>query len=80
MAKNPKTTGEHIVALYGHITGLKKSINTIQNNHLKHMHEDIEKINDKLDHRFDSITNWIVYGLGAVALLVITQLLYFFQN
>lgn len=80
MAKNPKTTGEHIVALYGHITGLKKSINTIQNNHLKHMHEDIEKINDKLDSRFDSITNWIVYGLGAVALLVITQLLYFFQN
>ena len=80
MAKTPKTTGEHIVALYGHITGLKKSINTIQNNHLKHMHEDIEKINDKLDHRFDSITNWIVYGLGALAILVITQLLYFFQN
>jgi len=80
MSKNPKTTGEHIVALYGHITGLKKSINTIQNNHLKHMHEDIEKINDKLDHRFDSITNWIVYGLGALAILVITQLLYFFQN
>jgi len=80
MSKNPKTTGEHIVALYGHITGLKRSINTIQNNHLKHMHEDIEKINDKLDHRFDSITNWIVYGLGALAILVITQLLYFFQN
>ena len=80
MSKNPKTTGEHIVALYGHITGLKKSINTIQNNHLKHMHEDIEKINDKLDQKFDSITNWIVYGLGALAILVITQLLYFFQN
>ena len=80
MSKNPKTTGEHIVALYGHITGLKKYINTIQNNHLKHMHEDIEKINDKLDQKFDSITNWIVYGLGALAILVITQLLYFFQN
>ncbi len=24
MAKEPKTTGEHIVALYGYITGLKK--------------------------------------------------------
>jgi hypothetical protein len=22
--KNPKTTGEHLVALYGHVTGLKK--------------------------------------------------------
>ena len=80
MAKRPRTTGEHIVALYGHVTGLKKSIHTIQNNHLKHMHEDIEKINDKLDQKFDSITNWIVYGLGALAILVITQLLYFFQN
>ena len=54
MAKRPRTTGEHIVALYGHVTGLKKSIHTIQNNHLKHMHEDIEKINDKI------ITNLIV--------------------
>jgi len=35
-----------------------------------------DKIHDKLDQRFDNITNWIIYGLGAVALLVITQLLY----
>jgi hypothetical protein len=41
MAKRPRTTGEHIVALYGHITGLKKSIHTIQNNHLSHMQDDI---------------------------------------
>jgi len=80
MSKKPKTTGEHIVALYGHITGLKKSISIIQNNHLKHMHSDLEKIDKKLDHRFDTITNWIIYGLGAVALLVVTQLLYFFSK
>jgi hypothetical protein len=24
--KEPKTTGEHLVALYGHVTGLKKDI------------------------------------------------------
>jgi hypothetical protein len=41
---------------------------------------DVEKIDEKIDRRFDSITNWIVYGLGAVALLVITQLLYIFSN
>lgn len=76
MAKSPKTTGEHIVALYGHITGLKKDISVLKNNHLRHMHNDIEAIDKKLDHRFDTITNWIIYGLGAVALLVITQLLY----
>ena len=32
MAKNPKTTNEHIIALYGHITGLKKSINNLKTN------------------------------------------------
>jgi hypothetical protein len=49
MTKKPQTTGEHIVSLYGHITGLKKDINVIKNNHLKHMHQDIEKIDEKLD-------------------------------
>ena len=38
MAKNPKTTGEHIVALYGHITGLKKDISNLKTNHIKHLH------------------------------------------
>jgi hypothetical protein len=80
MTKRPKTTGEHIVALYGHVTGLKKSIHTIQNNHLKHMHEDIEKINDKIDNKFDSLTNLIMYGVGAVALLFIAQVLYFLSK
>jgi hypothetical protein len=76
MAKKPITTGEHIISLYGHVTGLKKDILNLKTNHLKHMHQDIEKIDVKLDQRFDTITNWIIYGLGAVALLVMTQLLY----
>ena len=40
MSKKPRTTGEHIIALYGHITGLKKSITKIETNDLKHMHQD----------------------------------------
>jgi hypothetical protein len=24
--KDPKTTGEHIIALYGHITGIKRDL------------------------------------------------------
>jgi len=80
MTKKPRTTGEHIVALYGHVTGLKKSIYTIQNNHLKHMHKDIEKIDDKIDKKFDSMTNLIMYGVGAVALLFIAQVLYFLSK
>ena len=49
MAKNPKTTSEHIIALYGYITGLRRDINSIKNNHLKHMDADIDKLHDKLD-------------------------------
>ena len=80
MTKRPRTTGEHIVSLYGHVTGLKKDISTIKNNHLAHMHEDIEKIDEKLDNKFDSLTNLIMYGVGAVALLFIAQVLYFLSK
>jgi len=80
MTKRPKTTGEHIVSLYGHVTGLKKDILTIKNNHLAHMHEDIEKIDEKLDKKFDSLNNLIMYGVGAVALLFIAQVLYFLSK
>jgi hypothetical protein len=72
MTKKPRTTGEHIVALYGHITGLKKSIDNLKSNHIKHLHEDVEKINTK----FDKLIFWIVGGVGAVALLFLTQILY----
>jgi hypothetical protein len=63
MAKDPKTTGEHLVALYGHIKGLKTDIHTIKNNHLKHMHEDIDKTSKKIDY----ILGLIVAALGAIA-------------
>ena len=63
MAKEPRTTGEHLVALYGHINGLKKDIHTIKDNHLKHMHEDIDKTSKKIDY----ILGLIVVALGAIA-------------
>jgi len=63
MAKEPKTTGEHLVSLYGHIKGLKKDIYAIKNNHLKHMHEDIDKTSKKIDY----ILGLIVAALGAIA-------------
>jgi hypothetical protein len=46
--KKPQTTGEHIVSLYGHVTGLKRDICEIKNNHLKHIHEDIDKTAKKI--------------------------------
>ena len=63
MAKKPNTTGEHIVALYGHVTGLKKDICTIKNNHPKHMHEDIDKTAKKIDY----ILGLIISGLAVLA-------------
>jgi N-acetylmuramoyl-L-alanine amidase len=38
MAKQPKTTSEHLISIYGYITGLRRDVNTIKNNHLKHLH------------------------------------------
>ena len=64
MTKEPKTTGENIVALYGYIKGLKREIFSIKQNHLKHMHTDIDRLHGKMD-RF---LYWLLGGLGAVIL------------
>ncbi len=68
MAKEPKTTGEHIIALYGHITGLKREVSSIKNNHLKHMHQDIDKIHGKVDR----LLYWLLGGLGMLLLSLFT--------
>ena len=47
MAKEPSTVSEHIIALYGHIKGLKREVFNIKQNHLKHMHEDIDRLHVK---------------------------------
>ena len=67
MAKNPKTTSEHIIALYGYITGLRRDVNTIKNNHLKHIHQDIDKLHGKVD----KLLYALIGGLGAVVATLI---------
>jgi len=70
MAIEPKTTREHIVSLYGYITGLRKDISQIKNNHLKHMHKDIDKLGGKIDKIY-----WVLLAtVGAVALQLINYL------
>ena len=65
--KSPKTTNEHIIALYGYITGLRRDVNSIKNNHLKHMYKDIDELHNKIDR----LLYWILGGLGAtIATLV----------
>ena len=45
----PKTLRENIISLQGHITGLKKDVSTIKNNHLKHMSLRIRDLGGKID-------------------------------
>ena len=71
MAIEPKSTREHIIALYGYLTGVKRDISQIKNNHLKHMHEDIDKLGGKVDKIY-----WVLLAtVGTVALFVLDKLL-----
>ena len=75
MPKRAITTGEHIVELYGHITGLKKEICHIKDNHLKHLKEDIESISAKMD----KLTTMIISALGSIILLALTLILKYYK-
>ena len=68
---NPKTTREHIVSIYGYITGLKKDIAGIKKNDLKHIHEDVEKLGGKIDKVY-----WVLLvAVGTVAMSLINTYL-----
>ena len=67
MAKQPKTTSEHLISIYGYITGLRRDINTIKNNHLKHMHQDIDRLHSKVD----KLLYAILGGLGATIITLL---------
>ena len=67
----PKTTREHIISLQGNITGLKRDVSNIKSNHLKHMHEDIDKLGGKVDKIY-----WVLLAaVGTVALFFLDKLL-----
>ena len=71
MAIEPKNTREHIVALYGYITGLRKDVYSIKNNHLKHMHSDLDKLGGKVDKIY-----WVLLAtVGTVALFFLDKFL-----
>ena len=68
MAKEPNTVSEHIIALYGHIKGLKREVFNIKRIHLEHMHKDIDRLHGKMD-RF---LYWLLGGLGAIVIALVT--------
>ena len=60
----PKTVRENIISLQGHITGLKKDVAAIKNNHLKHINLSIHDLGGKIDKIY-----WVLLAMvGAIAL------------
>ena len=59
----PKSTREHLLSIYGYITGIKKD--------MKHMHEGILDLGGKIDKIY-----WVVLGTGgAVSLLLLEKVI-----
>ena len=70
MAIEPKTTREHIISLYGHMTGIKKDIAKNKQD-LKHIHEDVEKLGGKIDKVY-----WVLLAAaGTAALFAIEKII-----
>ena len=60
----PKTIRENIISLQGHITGLKRDVASIKNNHLKHMSKRIHDLGGKIDKIY-----WVLLAMvGTIAL------------
>ena len=67
MTKKPKTTSEHLISLYGYITGLKREVSQIKNNHLKHIHDDVDKIKELWSkHKLCVICAVVAFVLGGI--------------
>ena len=66
MAIEPKTQREHLISLYGHVTGVKKEVYAIKKNQT-HIHDDIEKLGGKID----KIYRVLLAAVGTVAMSLI---------
>jgi hypothetical protein len=62
--KKPETVGEHIVALYGHITGVKRDIEELRS--------ESTEMHNKFERKFDKLTWWIICGLGSTIAILLT--------
>ena len=62
-----KNTREHILSLYGHISGVKKN--------LKHVHEDVEKLGGKIDKVY-----WVLLAAAGTAALFALGIIFKIMN
>jgi hypothetical protein len=63
----PKTTKEHLISIYGHIEGVKRDVKNLKENHLTHMHEDIDKLGAKVD----KLLFWMMSGMLTIIVTII---------
>ena len=75
--KTPETEGEHIIAIYGHIEGLKKGhdefakdMNRVEGK-LDKFESYLVDIHKKLDNKFTTMYWWIVAGIGLVTVTIL---------
>ena len=60
MGMKPKTTREHIISPYGHISGVKKN--------LSHVHEDVENLGGKIDKVY-----WVLLTVAGTAVIFVAE-------
>ena len=60
MSIKPKTTREHILSLYGHISWVKKNLN--------HVHKDVDKFGGKIDKIY-----WVLLTVAGSAVLFVLE-------
>ena len=63
--KRAQTTGEYIISLYGHVTGVKRDVDQIRCTQ-KHIHQDIEKIHGKVDRLLYVLVGALISGVIAI--------------
>ena len=68
MPKKPKTVGEEIVSLHGHVTGLKKDILNLKNNQINNLSDSVSKIEKKVDY----VIYYLIAGMGALIITLIS--------
>ena len=56
----PKNTREHLLAIYGYITGLKKDV--------KHMHEGVHDLGGKIDKIY-----WVLLTVAGTAVIFVLE-------
>ena len=63
---SPEGDREHIISLYGHVTGLQRNIEVISTD-VEHLHKDLDKLGGRID-----IIYWgVITGVGAAVLLLL---------